>query len=1362
MTIEVGLRMASLAELQARTARGERLSEQEREAYLPSDADYGAVADWLRAEGFEVLPLKVTRLAVFARGSVEQIAKAFGVQFARVADGGAEFTSAITPPNIPAEFATTVLGVHGLQPHIRRQRLASTPAPMAAAAPYYPKQIAHAYAADTTTYTGRGETIAIIAGGFPSASDLTQFWSASGVSTSTARVTNVPVNGGPATTPDSNLLTEATLDVQWTGGLAPDANIRVYGFNENDQVGYDMVYEQVYADRATIPGMHEFSISIGAKESKLDHDYLLISAQYNALLANAGITPVASSGDDGNNGYDSVMYPASDPCVTAIGGTSITTDSSGAIVSETAWSGSGGGLSQVFHRPSWQVGAGLPGGASVTDGTTWRAVPDAAVVGDPNTGVAIVFQGKTLQVGGTSLSAPVWAAFCAIINQSRTSHGQPPLGLLNTRLYPLLGSTAMRDITSGSYGPLNNYDTYTGVGVPNIARLIGALGSDVAAPEVILQKRDPVVTVGQAATFAVAATGAPTLHYQWQRSQDATTWRDVVEDATHVGTQGPDFVLAGVGYGDNGSAFRCVITNSSGTITSTPAKLMVNDVGGTTVAGWPGRPGNVDGLASFARFSYPGSVRLDGAGNLFIADAGNNTIRKITRAGAVSTIAGLAGVAGNTDGIGTQARFSGPGGLAFDGSGNLFVTDSRNYVIRKITPDGTVTTFAGQAGSSGNTDGTGPAARFADPQNLATDSAGNVYVADGSGHTIRQITPAGVVTTIAGAPGVSGNVDGAGATARFNKPDAITVDASGNIYVADALNNLVRKITNGVVSTLPGTFNYPTGVAVATDGSVFVSSALNHAVYQISSAGAVTTVAGTPGYSGSSDGPAVMNPYGPVSLGYAQFDHPSDMTIDANGVLYVTDGYNDCVRRIVLGQLSGVSITQYPANKTVQVGQSVTFAISAGGSAPITYKWVRQVGGSTVELQDDAIYTGTHTSSLTVSPSDVSLDDAYYQCLVTNNFGTQVVYVNLAVVGPPLITGAAQNTYVRIGGTTTLTVPVRSTTGGTVQWYHDGVLISTRDLSSPLYIGPASTTDEGSYSAVVTNQYGQVTVPMGTVTLGSSRLINLSARAYVGTDANSLIVGCSIRGGSKSLLVRGVGPALVQAPFNLHTAVPDVTMSIYDHSNNLVGTVRSWDAALAPTMQRVGAFPFSAGSHDAAVVQSMPGGTFTTMVSATSTEGIGMAEFYDTEDDTSVAQLINLSARARAGTNDRVLIAGFVIAGNVPKKVLIRGVGPGLAQPPFSLSGVLPYMKLALFDSTGTQINGNLRWDGFDTSGQTATEMAAAFASVGAFPLPQNSYDTALIVTLSPGVYTAQIIGVPLADNPGTGIALVEIYDMDP
>ena len=332
----------------------------------------------------------------------------------------------------------------------------------------------------------------------------------------------------------------------------------------------------------------------------------------------------------------------------------------------------------------------------------------------------------------------------------------------------------------------------------------------------------------------------------------------------------------------------------------------------TKLTGVTGEPGSSDGSNTPARFSYPSNLAVDTTNNIYVADTNNSTIRKITSAGVVTTLAGTAGAAGSTDGTGSAARFLYPQSIAADTAGNVFVADTENHTIRKITSAGVVTTFAGTAGVPGSADGTGSAARFASPRGVAVDSAGNVFVGDSSNNMIRKITSAGVVTTFAGlaSPGgggsPGGSTDGTGSAARFFIPTGVYIDSADNIYVADENNSIIRKITSAaVVTTLAGTalstgaadgtgsaarFYNPRGVAVDSAGNVFVGDTINQTIRKITSAGVVTTLAGSPGSPGSADGTGTVGRFGLVT----------GLVMAPDGNLYASDQNNYIIRKITL------------------------------------------------------------------------------------------------------------------------------------------------------------------------------------------------------------------------------------------------------------------------------------------------------------------------------------------------------------------------------------------------------------------------------------------------------------------------------
>ena len=346
----------------------------------------------------------------------------------------------------------------------------------------------------------------------------------------------------------------------------------------------------------------------------------------------------------------------------------------------------------------------------------------------------------------------------------------------------------------------------------------------------------------------------------------------------------------------------------------------------TTLAG-SGGPGAIDGPAVEARFNNPRGVAADAAGNIYVADSFNATIRKIRSDGMVTTLAGLAPSRGAEDGTGSAARFDLPAALVLDAPGNIYAADQNNHVIRKIAPDGLVTAFAGSAGRPGGGDGAGSAAQFNFPSGLAIDRSGNLYVADTSNHTIRKITAAGVVSTLAGSAGLSGSDDGIGAAARFRNPRGLAVGNGAILYVADTGNQTIRAISpGGEVTTLAGStglpasfdgagssagFNDPASLATDTFGNLYVADSLNSTVRKVTPDGVVTTLAGDPAPPDPSGRPFISYHDGVGNA--ARFKNPQGVAVDNLGNIYVADSGNDAIRRItsegLVSTLAGSSQT---------------------------------------------------------------------------------------------------------------------------------------------------------------------------------------------------------------------------------------------------------------------------------------------------------------------------------------------------------------------------------------------------------------------------------------------------------------------
>lgn len=377
---------------------------------------------------------------------------------------------------------------------------------------------------------------------------------------------------------------------------------------------------------------------------------------------------------------------------------------------------------------------------------------------------------------------------------------------------------------------------------------------------------------GRPVSFTVTATGAATLAYQWAKDGQPI-----------LGALGATFTLFQPRVEDSGD-YTVTITNPNGTVTSGIATLTV---------------------AAALTFPAPVGLAYDASGNLFVSDMDDQTIWKVDPTNLKTLVAGASGLAGSTDGQGAAARFNHPGGLAVDPAGNLLVADTGNHTIRRIAPDGTVTTVAGSPGVPGTADGVGTAARFDAPSGLAVDGSGGTYIADTQNHTIRFMAADGTVSTYAGTAGVPGLVDGTGTAAQFNQPNGLALAPNGTLYVADYGNSCIRAVAAGAVVTrlagqvgTPGfadgnglstaKFVGPVGIALDATGTLWVSDTLNQAIRRIGTDGTVSTPAGAGGTSGNADGTGTA----------ALFFRPCGIALTPAGNLAVADAGNHLLRTV--------------------------------------------------------------------------------------------------------------------------------------------------------------------------------------------------------------------------------------------------------------------------------------------------------------------------------------------------------------------------------------------------------------------------------------------------------------------------------
>ncbi len=637
------------------------------------------------------------------------------------------------------------------------------------------------------------------------------------------------------------------------------------------------------------------------------------------------------------------------------------------------------------------------------------------------------------------------------------------------------GNLRVRKIT-----PAGVVSTVAGGGIRGVADGVGSAAQFILITGIAVDTSGNAYVTDQGAYTIrriVLATGEVTTFAGQAYSPGSTDGNRTL--ARFISPQGLAYTAAGeLLVADTGSSTIRKIALSTGMV--------------TTLAGLAGNSGGTDATGASARFSYPSGLCADSSGNVYVSESSPCRLRKVTASGVVTTLAGQTDSRGSADGTGTAARFNQPQGTAVDSSGNVFVVDSGNHTVRKISPAGVVTTFAGIVGI-GFVDDTGPAARFQMPQGIATGRSGTVYVSDtGNGalrmisadgttttlatqlffpyglvvdesdnvlvaelsaQTISRVTSDGVVSTWAGARMVSGSADGVGAEARFFQPHDVTRDGAGNLYVADEINRTLRKITPaGVVSTLAGLagssgsvdgvgsaarFMGPGRVAATADGIVYVSDwdrirkvmpdgtvttfvgpgdasgavdglgaqarlaaqgmavdasgnlfvADSSTIRLVTPAGLVTTIGGSASLVGSADGIGSA----------ARFWNPFSIAVDAVGRLYIADTRNNTIR---VGESVGPVIIASPVSRAVAVGGNVILGASLAGTGGFTYQWKK----------DGAVLAGRTGAALTLT--NVQLADAgAYMLLVSSPTGNaETVAAALLVTVPPVITSATAAT----------------------------------------------------------------------------------------------------------------------------------------------------------------------------------------------------------------------------------------------------------------------------------------------------------------------------------------------------------------
>lgn len=649
---------------------------------------------------------------------------------------------------------------------------------------------------------------------------------------------------------------------------------------------------------------------------------------------------------------------------------------------------------------------------------------------------------------------------------------------------------------------------------------------------------------------------------------------------------------------------------------------------------------------------------------------------------------------------------TGPGGIVLDSAGNLFATNGN--AIQEISPSGSVSLFAGDLAIAGSANGTGRAAQFNGPTGIAIDQSDNLYVADTGNNAIRKITPSGAVTTLAGF--IEGDVDGVGITAEFSGPTAVAADDTGTVYVVDAGNNALRTIAaDGRTKTLllGADFSFiPTvdsqfppsytirGVAADGAGNLYLAVEVSVpfgngefpsgtiAILRVTTAGTYTPLTGTslPSFSPLSQfhsfGALATDKGGNVyatsanalylvgsgqiepAMAFQTFQassfsfigYPAGLVVDPLGRIYVADpGLGTVVLVTPIGQRP--TITSQPQGATISFGNRATLSTSATGSAPFTYQWKlngNNIPGATASTYAATLggsYTAVVTNaagSATTSPAVVTVANRLVNISSRAQVGTgaDVEIAGFVISG---LTGTTKQVLIRAIGPglaqfsipgalaqPTLTVfdssnHVLSTNTG---WNtnSNAVQIATVAANIGAFALQLNSTDSavllnlapGAYTAVVSGANGSTGVALAEVyevTDDSSQLVNISTRAMVGTGANVEIAGLVVSGTQPcNVLIRADGPALGQ--FGVPGLLAQPTLSVIDANGRTVATNTGWStnsdpARIAAVAEAVGAFPLQAGSADCALIVALPPGTYTAIVSGVGdTSGVALVEVY--------------------------------------------------------------------------------------------------------------------------------------------------------
>ena len=1143
----------------------------------------------------------------------------------------------------------------------------------------------------------------------------------------------------------------------------------VAGAGSTDNASFNISGSTLRANNSSALAAGSFSVRIRSTDdgSAFFEKVFSITVVDNIAPAAPSTPDLATASDSGNSSTDNITK-VNTPTFTGTAEANSTVQLFGGITSLGTTTADGAG------NWSFTVGSALADG---TYSITAKAI-DAAT----NTSVASGALSITID---TTVAAPIFTAITNDTGVSSTDQitSDPTLILSGTAeanssvAVTLVGTGSIGSATANGSGAWSFDYTATTLGAG--VHIFRAVATDVAG-NVSSTSTDFLVTIDTAAPGQVTITAIST---------------DSGSSATDGITNDPTLIISGTADANTVVTVNRTGVGALGTATANGSGAWSFNYTGTTLPEgtyiFTATSVDLAGNTSAASAAFPVTIDLTApaapAITAITTDTGTSSTDQIT-SDATLVLSGTAeanatvtvtrtgtGVIGTTTANGTGAwsfdytATTLPVGshiftaTATDVAGNTS-TASANFTVTVQAAPAISTQPVGGAYVSGNTislsvtaTGTGPLSyQWYLDGNALTDTGGR------SGSTTATLTETGV--TVSGFNGTytvvvsntSGTATSAGAVVTVSQasqtitfpviPDKLTTTAPFGLTATASSGLAVSYLVVSGPATVSGSTLTITGAGSVTVRATQAGNANYLAASNVDRTFSVTKAPATVtlgNLSATYDGTAktASTVTSPVGLSVV-VTYDGTATAPTNGGSYaVVATINDAT---YAGSNSG-TLTIAPASQTISFAQPVdpfvsvplTLGATASSGLAVTYSIVS--GSASIVNGNQVLAAQTGAIVIRASQSG----NGNYSA------ASPVDRTVTAAFGPPTITSQPTGGTVNEGGAFTLSVTA-SGVGLTYQWTFNGAPISGA-TSASLVLSNITQNQDGAYAVVVSNVAGSVTSNSVQVSvLVDNRLINLSSRLRAGTGNKTFISGFIISGGaSKSVVIRGVGPGLAQ--FGVPGVLTHPTLQLYQGSTK-IGESAEWGkqsnvADLTATMQRLGMFTLN--TADSAMLVTLTPGSYTTMITGANGEtGVSLVEIYDAT--TASGRLINISTRGDVGRGPDVLIAGFIIAGSSPKKLLIRAVGPGLTT--YGVDGVLANPALRLFNGAGVKIADNDDWE--ETDGGAA--VLTATTATGAFPLVHGAKDSAIAITLPPGAYTAHGYG----KDDGVGIALVEVYEV--